>query len=258
MRTNPPAIIAFIASATLLALFAAVLHVATPEPVPPPPPIVLPPPSNTETADDILERKRLFTALLLPIIQAENRRLLKDRERITRIEGELTNEDDISKDDFDWIKQMAGDYDLDPAARRNSEFFNSLRRRVDTVPASLIIAQAALESGWGRSQVTRESNNFFGHYCYGKDCGVPAPGAGDLRAFDSPEASVKAYIHNINSHAAYRQLRKFREETRKSGKPAPGSRYAQFISAYSERGSAYIADVLSIIRSNDLDALPDT
>lgn len=257
MRRSP-IIVAFLMTLAGLSLFSAVLYFATPPPPPPPPPIVLPPPSPTESAAEILERKRLFVSLLLPIIQEENRRLLVDRERISRIEGELNSEDEISKDDFDWIKQMAGDYELDPAARRNSEFFNSLRRRVDTVPASLIIAQAALESGWGRSQVTRESNNFFGHYCYGKDCGVPAPGAGDLRVFASPDESVRAYIHNINSHAAYRQLRKHREEARAAGKRPAGSRLANDITAYSERGAAYITDVQAVIRANDLDELPDT
>lgn len=257
MSRHLPRLIAVLLSLAGLAAFVLLLRLATPPPVPPPPPVVLPPPSPTETAEDILERKRLFIALLLPIIQAENRRLLTDRERITRIEGELANDDDIGKDDFDWLKQMAGDYDLDPKARRNSEFFNSLRQRVDVVPASLIIAQAAVESGWGRSQVTRDANNFFGHYCYGKDCGVPAPGEGDLRVFETPADSVVAYMHNLNSHAAYRPLRRLRLEMRTAGQRPTGLRLSEGITAYSERGAAYVADVQSVIRSNDLDALPD-
>jgi len=258
MPQRLPVLIASLLFIAGLGAFVLLLRLATPEPVPPPPPVVLPPPSPTETADQILERKRLFIALLLPVIQAENRRLLQARERISRIEQELANDEDIGKDDFDWLKQTAGDYELDPKARRNSEFFHSLRSRVDIVPASLIIAQAALESGWGRSQVTRENNNFFGHYCFGKDCGVPAPGAGDLRTFASADESVRAYIHNINSHPAYRHLRKSRQETRNSGRAARGSQLAEHIKAYSERGDAYIADVLAVIRANRLDELPDT
>jgi Bax protein len=253
-----PAAIAVLLFITGLGAFVLLLRHATPEPVPPPPPVVLPPPTPTETAEQIVERKRLFIALLLPVVQAENRRLLQARERISRIEHELANDDDIGKDDFDWLKQTAGDYELDPKARRNSEFFHSLRSRVDVVPASLLIAQAALESGWGRSQVTRENNNFFGHYCYGKGCGVPAPGAGDLRKFDSVEESVRAYIHNLNSHPAYRQLRKARLEARGSREAASGSQLARHIKAYSERGDAYVADVLALIRANRLDDLPDT
>lgn len=248
-----------LAAATLLlaGLFGGVLWYATPAPVPPPPPIVLPPPDPGETAEEIIERKRLFVALLLPIIKSENRQLLIDRARIDRIESELTNEDDISRDDFFWLKETAEHYDLDPAARRNPEFFNSLRKRVDIIPASLIIAQAALESGWGRSQVTHESNNFFGHYCYGKDCGVPAPGAGDLRIFKSPTDSVRAYMHNLNSHAAYRKLRSARAALRANGKPVTGTLLAPNLAAYSERGDAYSADVLTLIRANDLDLLQD-
>lgn len=240
-----------------VALFSSLLAHCTPPPAPPPPPVVLPPPVKAETIEQIRERKRLFVALLLPMVQAENARLLVDRERINRIEQELAGEDDISREDFEWLKQMATDYDLDPAARRNPEFFASLRRRVDIVPSSLLVAQAAIESGWGRSQITREANNFFGHYCYGKGCGVPAPGAGDLRVFDSPEDSVKAYMHNINSHGAYRALRTQREKLRSQSRQITGTALAGSLTAYSERGDAYVADVKAMIRANQLDQLPN-
>lgn len=236
-------------------LFGGTLWYSTPEPSPPP--VVLPPPPPGETPEQIAERKKLFIDLLLPGIQRENRRLLGDRLRIDRIERELSSEDEISRDDFEWLKQMATRYNLDPAARRNPEFFDSLRRRVDTLPASMIIAQAALESGWGRSQAARASNNFFGHYCYSRDCGIPAPGSGDLRIFKSPEASVLAYMHNLNSHRAYRELRQKRAALRAAGKPASGSVLAPTLTGYSERGAAYTVDVVTLIRENDLDELPD-
>lgn len=220
-------------------------------------PFVLPPPSSLETAEEIRERKRLFIAQLLPLVQEANRELEEDRARIDRIETELMGEDDISQDDFEWLKDMARDYELDPKARRNPEFFASLRERVDMVPASLAIAQAAIESGWGRSQVTREANNFFGHYCYGTDCGLPAPGSGDLRTFSSPAASVDAYIHNLNSHAAYRQYRLKRAELRASGNEPDGHVLAGTLTAYSERGDAYISDIRAVIRANKLDDLPN-
>lgn len=239
-------------------LFAGVLwHCGTPPPPAPPPPVVLPPPVKTETVEQIRERKKLFVALLLPLVQAENARLLVDRERINRIEQELAGEDDISREDFEWLKQMATDYDLDPAARRNPEFFASLRNRVDIVPAGLLVAQAAIESGWGRSQIARESNNYFGHYCYGNGCGVPAPGAGDLRVFDDPGHSVRAYMHNINSHPAYRALRAERAALRKASRQITGTALAGKLTAYSERGDAYVADVKAMIRANDLDTLPN-
>lgn len=253
--------IALASSFTALAGFVLLLQHATPAAIPPPaapPPVTLPPPSPGETAREILERKRLFVALLLPVIQAENARLLTDRRRIARIEQELSHDDEISRDDFDWLKQLAEHYELDPKARRNSEFFESLRQRVDRVPASLIIAQAALESGWGRSEVTRESHNYFGHYCFDKGCGVAAPGAGDLRRFDSVEASVQAYMHNLNSHPAYHGLRAHRAELRARGRRPAGSELAGDLTAYSERGAAYVADVRGIIHGNDFDALADT
>lgn len=248
-------IIALISILAGSALFALVLWFATPPP--PPPAVTLPPLTQAETPEQIRERKQLFVALLLPIIQAENKRLLTDRVRITRIEQELTVKDDISRDDFEWLKKMAGDYNLDPAARRNSEFFNSLRRRVDIVPSALIIAQAAIESGWGRARITREANNFFGHYCYENACGSPAPGTGDLRTFKTPADSVRAYMHNINSHPAYRQLRTQREKLRVANQLLTGSALVNYLTAYSERGDAYVADVRTLIGINQLDELPN-
>lgn len=247
-------LVALAGLALAVGLFSTLLVYCTP---PAPVAVVLPPPDPGETPEQIAERKRLFIALLLPIIQAENRRLLVDRARINRIEYELSSQDDISRDDFDWVKQMASDYDLDPKARRNAEFFNSMRRRVDMLPAAMIIAQAALESGWGRADISREANNFFGHYCFGKDCGEPAPGAGDLRRFATPADSVRAYMHNLNSHPAYAELRRQRAIIRSAGKMATGSELAATLGRYSERGTAYVDDVTSLIVSNDLETLSD-
>lgn len=243
------------------ALFGLVLWHCTPEPapdVPPAPVVVLPPPEPQETAEQIRARKLAFINLLLPIIQAENRRLLDDRERLDRVEQVVLHSDElISEEDFAWIKHLADGYDLDPAARQDAEFFRALRKRVDIVPASLIVAQAAIESGWGRSEVTREANNFFGHYCYGRDCGVPAPGAGDLRRFASPADSVHAYMRNLNTHPAYKKLRNHREQLRARSGRITGTALATVLGAYSERGEAYVADVQALIRDNDLEALPN-
>lgn len=250
-----PAAFLLLGIALLAGLLAASLRLCPCAQVVEAPVVALPPPLALETPEQILERKRLFVAMLLPILQAENRRLLVDRERISRIEAELAREDEISRDDFTWLKRTAERYDLDPRARRNPEFFDSLRKRVDVVPAGLLIAQAAIESGWGRSMIARESHNYFGHYCFSKDCGVPAPGAGDLRVFASPADSVHAYMHNLNSHPAYRQWRGKRAELRRQGLPLAGTALAGALTAYSERGDAYVADVLAVIRANRLDSL---
>lgn len=236
-----------------LAGFVEALRHCAPEPLP----VVLPAPDPGETPGQIAERKRLFVALLLPIIQQENRRLLRDRDRLARVERELASADEISRNDFDWLKQLAADYALDPAARQNPEFFRSMRARVDMLPAALIIAQAALESGWGRAEVSRNGHNFFGHYCFDQDCGTPAPGPGDLRQFDSPRDSVQAYMHNLNSHPAYAALRRQRAQMQAAGKAASGALLADGLLHYSERGEAYVADVKQMIRDNDLDALAD-
>mgnify|MGYP002064425563 CR=1 FL=1 len=99
-----------------------------------------------------------------------------------------------------------------------------LRRRVDTVPIRLALAQAAKESGWGTSRFARKGNNFFGQWCYDEGCGlVPrARGEGrshEVRAFDSPGDSVASYLRNINTHHGYRELRHARAGLRAAALP---------------------------------------
>ena len=129
--------------------------------------------------------------------------------------------------------------------------------RADIVPASLVLAQAAKESGWGTSRFAREGNNFFGIWCFNSGCGM-TPARRDnnrtheVATFDSVEEGVRYYIRTINSHFAYTDLRSMRANARQQGTQAYGDKLATGLVSYSERGMVYVNEIRSMIEYNQL------
>jgi Bax protein len=200
------------------------------------------------------ERKERFFAFLRPIIEQENARVLEDRRRLEQ----LAAEGDPGWRDRRWLHGLAEDYGLDPEEYEDDTLMTALLRRVDAVPVSLALAQAAKESGWGTSRFARKGNNFFGQWCYEPGCGlVPrARGEGrshEVRAFDSPRDAVASYLRNINTHPGYRELRRARAGLRAAGKPLSGLVLAEQLHRYSERGQPYVEEIKGLIRYNDLE-----
>ena len=128
---------------------------------------------------------------------------------------------------------------------------------MDVIPVSLVLAQAATESGWGTSRFAVQGNNLFGQWCYREGCGiVPKQRAGDasheVRAFPTIEGSVNAYFANINSHHLYQNFRQIRAEMRQQQMTLDSTALAAGLKRYSERGMNYVEDILKIISQNSL------
>ncbi len=133
-----------------------------------------------------------------------------------------------------------------------------LEQRVDVVPGALLIAQAAIESGWGTSHFAREGNNLFGEWCFEEGCGIVprsrSAGANhEVRRFPSVLHSIRSYVRNLNSHPAYAELRTRRARARANGSAPSAQDLAGGLEKYSERGMAYVEEVRLVIRANDLD-----
>jgi Bax protein len=127
--------------------------------------------------------------------------------------------------------------------------------RVDTVPLSLVLAQAANESSWGQSRFAQEGNNLFGEWCFREGCGIvpeqrSAGKSHEVAAFDSVNASVRSYLHNLNTGRAYAALRKLRQQARAAGEAPKAMVLASGLARYSERGLAYVHEIKAMIRSN--------
>lgn len=200
------------------------------------------------------ERKARFFEYLRPLLEAENERVLAQRARLQRIAG---RDEPPGYFDRRWLEALALEYLLDPGAHSHRELVDALLLRVDAVPVSLGLAQAAKESGWGTSRFAREGNALFGQRCFVSGCGM-VPGARSAGArhevakFATPQAAVASYVRNLNTHPDYRGLRQLRADLRAEEERVTGFVLAQALAGYSERGEAYIREIRRLIRYNQL------
>lgn len=199
-------------------------------------------------------RKAAFFAFLLPRIQAENQRIDGLRARLSALAPAQTPWDE---DTERWLTALEDRYRL-PTPGAGEDRLTRLLRRVDRIPPSLALAQAATESAWGTSRFAQVGRNFFGQWCYSKGCGLvpllrPEGSEHEVRLFERSADSVVSYMHNLNSHPAHQSFRVLRAAARREGRPLSGELLAPGLLRYSERRAAYVADLLAIMRFNRLD-----
>lgn len=202
--------------------------------------------------NDVERRKRAFVGIVLPLAHETNQAIMAERRFVEAVatcrqaDTPLAPQDETRLETLSTTYKAEGDLD-------------TLRRRLDVVPTSLLLAQAAIESGWGTSRFAREGNALFGQRTTA-DSGIKPQGLEEatpvrVAAFPHLLASVDAYIHNLNTQPAYKAFRERRAALREAGREPDGFDLAATLTAYSERGDAYVGDVQAIIRANRFDAL---
>lgn len=214
------------------------------------------------------DRKKLFLQLMLPLVLAANEEIAADRAQLVALADRLAAGAAPSGEQADWLAAVARRYRLpldhalgDAAAFAAAarEVLPELLSRVDEVPPSLALAQAALESGWGTSRLALQGNALFGERTWtepGLEPLDPAPGATHrARRFDSLMEAVAAYMHNLNTHPAYAAFRRARAALRDRAVPLDGAALAGHLTRYSERGADYARAVAELIRINGLAGL---
>ena len=201
-------------------------------------------------------KKKAFFAFMLPLVQEENQRLVKLRRQLQALKAQLSEDQVISAKDTAWVLTIAEQYGVDIEQSQKS-MLKQLLRRVDAVPPSLALAQAANESAWGTSRFALRANNLFGQWCFAKGCGVipkqrPEGASYEVAKFKSPVGSVKSYIHNLNTFSAYAYFRELRKSLRDNQQLLSGNVLAEGLLSYSARGEAYIDELRAMIRVNGL------
>lgn len=210
-------------------------------------------PNFAEIAD-VQARKEAFFDFLTPFVNEKNTLLLQDRARIEEI---LANDEPPSRADKTWIGALRSIHRLRKIDVYTHDDIKILLKYVDIIPASLVLAQAANESAWGTSRFATEGNNYFGQWCFRKGCGlVPNSRSDDadheVRKFNDARESVFAYIDNLNSNPAYRELRDIRSELRNSDSNITGLVLVHGLDKYSQRGQEYVDEIESLIDYNEL------
>jgi len=209
---------------------------------------------------DVKEKKKTFFDFIRPMVKEENQILRNENLRTTELFTEVSDGAEISKSDQKWLEEMASYYRVSPFDLNEEDDIQSLLKKVDIIPESLFLAQAANESAWGTSRFAKSANNIFGQWCFTEGCGiVPSQRkAGDtheVQKFKTINEAVSSYMHHLNSHPFYEKLRDSRLSARKNNTAPSGYAMAIGLEKYSARGLEYVKEVRSMIRYNKLEVI---
>lgn len=202
----------------------------------------------------VKQKKTVFFRLMTPLVLLANEKILQERQVIMSADIDDTALIALA---VKYKVLSSTDKPLLEAQRQ------MLLKRVDILPPSLVLAQAAKESGWGTSRFSHEGNALFGQWDFNGDGMEPKQkrqGLGNygLARFDTPLASVEGYLLNLNTHNAYQKMRDLRVQSRQDNQAVTGSELAGTLDRYSERGHAYVEAIRQMIRTNKLYLVDDT
>lgn len=202
------------------------------------------------------DKKQQFFSYLMPIVEQVNKEVQVERDNVSLLQRKSS----FTKQDKEYLNKIAKKYRVKIKLSNRSTFFKQVLLKVDQIPPSLVLAQAANESAWGTSRFAVKGNNLFGQWCFSKGCGlVPERRDGnashEVAKFSSVFNSVESYILNLNRHSQYKELRAIRFQLRDSNRPINGIQLANGLIGYSERGQEYVDEIQSMIRFNNLASL---
>lgn len=216
--------------------------------------VVTLPEDLSETADISL-RKSAFLRSLLPLVLMANEELREKRGRVAWMIKKRDRGQSLTESEQVWLAATIDLYGAGGAL--------DLLERVDLLPAALVLAQGIEESGWGQSRFAQEGNALFGQRIWGPGAsGLDPQNAGDeekfrVRSYEDLMASVRSYMHNLNSHPAYERFRAFRAARRRDGMPLRAEDVLTALDGYSEEAALYRERLTAIIRGNRLEDFRD-
>ena len=208
-------------------------------------------------------KKRLFFRGLAPLILRANELIMTDRDRLKNIKSSFNKNTAIAEKDEKWIAKLAKAYKVNlDEGKLTASAIDELWKKVDIVPVSLALAQAAEESGWGTSRFAAQGNAVYGQWTWGKNAIVPEQqrkelGNYGIASFETLQQSISAYMLNLNTHNAYASLRTKRAELRAKDQKITGHILAGQLTKYSERGEEYVKGLRSLMEYNRLSPADD-
>ena len=208
-------------------------------------------PAEIKMIENTNQRKDFFIQIILPLILQENNNIKLDRKRLFSIINKSNNTNLEKK----WLEKKYKQYGV------STKDLSTLKIRMDEIPVSLAIAQAAKETGWGTSRFAQEGNALFGQWTWSGE-GLKPKDADKSKGhkvmkFNVLQASVRAYQRNLNTHSSYKNLRKARAELRDQGLPLDSLLLVKFLNQYAETGEKYVEVLQKIIEQNNLKDFDD-
>ena len=203
-------------------------------------------PKDLKTLGDTRQKRDLFIKILLPLILDENKKITEDRKKLFKILGKNFN----TAGERVWLKRRFKEYKIE------DQDLAQLKMRMDIIPVSIALAQAANESGWGTSRFALEGNALFGQWTWSKKGISPKnkdPNQSHkILQFQILKASVKAYKNNLNTHNAYKEFREVRAQFRQENKQITGLDLTKYLKNYASIGEKYVKILEDIITNNSL------
>jgi len=203
-------------------------------------------PKDLNTLGDTKTKRELFIKIVLPLILHENEKIIDDRKRLFKILGKNFN----SPGEKVWLNRRFKEYKIE------DKDLAELKMRMDIIPVSIAVAQAANESGWGTSRFALEGNALFGQWTWSKKGISPKNKDPDqshkILQFQILKASVRAYKNNLNTHNAYKEFREVRAKLRQSGTTITGLALIKYLKRYASIGEKYTKIIEGIMVQNSL------
>ena len=203
-------------------------------------------PKDIKTLGDTKKKRELFIKIILPLILNENEKITEDRKKLFKILAKNFN----TVGERVWLKRRFKEYKIE------DQDLTKLKMRMDIIPVSIAIAQAANESGWGTSRFALEGNALFGQWTWSKK-GI-SPKKADpnqthkILQFQILKASVRAYKNNLNTHRAYQEFREARAKLRQTNSELDGLQLTKYLTNYASIGEKYVRILEDIIEKNSL------
>ena len=208
-------------------------------------------PNEMKMIESTKKRKNLFIKIILPLVIEENNRIKLNRIKLFSI----LNKNHNSNSEREWLNEKFKQYGV------LNKDVSTLKIRMDEIPVSLAIAQAAKETGWGTSRFAIEGNALFGQWTWSGEGIKPAEADNNathkVMKFKILKSSVRAYQRNLNTHSGYKKFRTARAELRDNNKKLDGLTLATYLDKYAETGAEYVKIIKQIIKQNNLTDFDD-
>ena len=203
-------------------------------------------PREIKMIESTKKRKELFLQIVLPLVLKENNNIRLDRKRLFSIINKSNNTNLEKK----WLNKKYKQYGIP------SKDLSTLKIRMDEIPVSLALAQAAKETGWGTSRFAQEGNALFGQWTWSGEGLKPKDSDKNeghkVMKFNILQASVRAYQRNLNTHKTYREFRLARAQLRDEGRELDSIILSRYLDEYAETGQEYVKILKKIIEQNNL------
>ena len=208
-------------------------------------------PAEIKMIENSNQRKEFFIQIILPLILQENNNIKLDRKRLFSIINKSNN----TKLEKKWLEKKYKQYGV------SSKDLSTLKIRMDEIPVSLAIAQAAKETGWGTSRFAQEGNALFGQWTWSGEGLKPKDADKNkghkVMKFNVLQASVRAYQRNLNTHLSYKEFRIERAIQRDNDEKLDSLKLVNFLRNYAETGTEYTEVLKKIIKQNSLKDFDD-